>query len=275
MLAAWLHNWCFPEWAFSACLSRPSCRGPFSEWLYPQTPSCRALPLWVFPFRGDRQASLSYPKQTLLMLSYFCFLFWFESTGRIIQSSERKFVFQYKYVFSLLLKNGYKAIYLSVGKECFSRDSAVFHKVYESGIITGFVQRLSVTFSSCDPLWVIESLYTFIISSTECSECPAGSQDFLVSLGVRHILKSKCQKLEVTSLGWLSSEEKPLDWSSGQLQEALQDFPGGALVENPPASAGGTGSIPGLGRSHMPQSNQTCGPQLLSPCTTTAQARSP
>ena len=32
-------------------------------------------------------------------------------------------------------------------------------------------------------------------------------------------------------------------------------FPGGAVVENLPANAGGTGSSPGLGRSHMPQSN--------------------
>ena len=32
-------------------------------------------------------------------------------------------------------------------------------------------------------------------------------------------------------------------------------FPGGAVVENLPANAGHTGSSPGLGRSHMPQSN--------------------
>ena len=32
-------------------------------------------------------------------------------------------------------------------------------------------------------------------------------------------------------------------------------FPGGAVVENLPASAGDTGSSPGLGRSHMPWSN--------------------
>ena len=32
-------------------------------------------------------------------------------------------------------------------------------------------------------------------------------------------------------------------------------FPGGTVVKNPPANAGGTGSSPGLGRSHMPQSN--------------------
>ena len=33
------------------------------------------------------------------------------------------------------------------------------------------------------------------------------------------------------------------------------DFPGGAVVKNPPANAGKTGSSPGAGRSHMPQSN--------------------
>ena len=32
-------------------------------------------------------------------------------------------------------------------------------------------------------------------------------------------------------------------------------FPGGAVVENPPANSGDTGSSPGLGRSHMPRSN--------------------
>ena len=30
---------------------------------------------------------------------------------------------------------------------------------------------------------------------------------------------------------------------------------GGAVAKNPPANAGDTGSIPGLGRSHMPQNN--------------------
>ena len=32
-------------------------------------------------------------------------------------------------------------------------------------------------------------------------------------------------------------------------------FPGGAVVENPPANAGDTGSSPGPGGSHMPRSN--------------------
>ena len=35
----------------------------------------------------------------------------------------------------------------------------------------------------------------------------------------------------------------------------LWGFPGGTMVKNPPANAGDTGSSPGPGRSHMPQSN--------------------
>ena len=34
-----------------------------------------------------------------------------------------------------------------------------------------------------------------------------------------------------------------------------EDFPGGTVVKNPPANAGDTGSSPGPGRFHMPQSN--------------------
>ena len=47
------------------------------------------------------------------------------------------------------------------------------------------------------------------------------------------------------------------------------------MVKNPPPNAGDTGSIPGLGRSHMPQSNQARAPQLLSPCAATTKARAP
>ena len=38
-------------------------------------------------------------------------------------------------------------------------------------------------------------------------------------------------------------------------KENFRDFPGGAVVKNPLANAGDTGSSPGLGGSHMPQSN--------------------
>ena len=39
------------------------------------------------------------------------------------------------------------------------------------------------------------------------------------------------------------------------IKKEVSGFPGGAVVENLPANAGDTGSSPGLGRSHMPQSN--------------------
>ena len=40
-----------------------------------------------------------------------------------------------------------------------------------------------------------------------------------------------------------------------QIKTTMRGFPGGAVVENPPANSGDMGSIPGPGRSHMPQSN--------------------
>ena len=43
-------------------------------------------------------------------------------------------------------------------------------------------------------------------------------------------------------------------------------FPRGSVVKTTPASAGDTGLLPGLGRSHMPWSNETRAPQPLSPC---------
>ena len=46
----------------------------------------------------------------------------------------------------------------------------------------------------------------------------------------------------------------------------MGDFPGGAVVKNPPANAGYMGSSPGPGRSHMPWSNWARAPQLLSLC---------
>ena len=41
----------------------------------------------------------------------------------------------------------------------------------------------------------------------------------------------------------------------GNQNSELWDFFGGTVVKNSPANAGDTGSIPGLGRSHMLQSN--------------------
>ena len=50
----------------------------------------------------------------------------------------------------------------------------------------------------------------------------------------------------------------------GNFQILNGGFPGGAVVESPPASAGDTGSSPGLGRSHVPRSGWAREPQLLS-----------
>ena len=38
-------------------------------------------------------------------------------------------------------------------------------------------------------------------------------------------------------------------------KSVYEGFPGGAVVKNPPANAGDTGSSPGPGRSRMPRSN--------------------
>ena len=38
----------------------------------------------------------------------------------------------------------------------------------------------------------------------------------------------------------------------GKMEIMMLDFPGGPMMKNSPAITGDTGSIPGLGRSHMP-----------------------
>ena len=48
------------------------------------------------------------------------------------------------------------------------------------------------------------------------------------------------------------------------LKSPTEGSPGGAVVKNPPANAGDTGSSPGPGGSHMPRSNEACALQLLS-----------
>ena len=71
------------------------------------------------------------------------------------------------------------------------------------------------------------------------------------------------------------------DQKNPDTKKVHMDFPGGAVVKNPPANTGDMGSSPGPGRSHMPWSNEArvsqllslCSrarePQLLSPCATT------
>ena len=71
---------------------------------------------------------------------------------------------------------------------------------------------------------------------------------------------------------------------SGQSKRLIstEGFPGGPMVKNLPANAGGMGSIPGLGVENPPASAGTTGSVLgadltskhLSPCTTTTEPMS-
>ena len=56
--------------------------------------------------------------------------------------------------------------------------------------------------------------------------------------------KKKVLHLVLASGGW-----------EYEFENVVEDFPGSAVVKNPPANAGDTGSSPGPGRSHMPRSN--------------------
>ena len=90
----------------------------------------------------------------------------------------------------------------------------------------------------------------------------ANGYEFLFG-GDENVLKLDCgdgcttlniqKSIEMYSLnGWIL-------WNVNYLNKAVkknsEGFPGGTVVKNPPANAGDTGSSPGLGRSHMRQSN--------------------
>ena len=76
----------------------------------------------------------------------------------------------------------------------------------------------------------------------------------MVFVTVRHLSETGFSETEIYSQGlhWglLTGtipfrEQKKQDWG----------FPGASVVKNLPANAGGTGSIPGPGRAHLPWSN--------------------
>ena len=72
----------------------------------------------------------------------------------------------------------------------------------------------------------------------------------MLGLGVNHQILFPGEKKK-NALG--SLPEKTV--LSVLIKNSVLGFPGGAVVENPPANAGDTGSSPGLGGSHMPRSN--------------------
>ena len=67
--------------------------------------------------------------------------------------------------------------------------------------------------------------------------------------------------MEKISIPWKTIK---VTWNSSLLKKIKRGFPGGAVVGSLPASAGDTGSSPGLGGSHMPRGGWAREPQLLS-----------
>jgi len=57
--------------------------------------------------------------------------------------------------------------------------------------------------------------------------------------------------------------------------QGVKDLPGDAVDKNPPANAGDTGLIPGLGRFHMHRATKACAPQLRNPRAATTEACAP
>ena len=62
-------------------------------------------------------------------------------------------------------------------------------------------------------------------------------------------------RLFILNVNDLNTPIKRQRLSDCMKKQGAGDFPGGAVVKNPPANAGDTGSIPGPGRSHTPRSN--------------------
>ena len=62
------------------------------------------------------------------------------------------------------------------------------------------------------------------------------------------------KKREKTQINRIRNEKGEVTTDTQEIQR-IWDFPSGTVVKNPPANAGDTGSSPGLGRSHTPQSN--------------------
>ena len=71
----------------------------------------------------------------------------------------------------------------------------------------------------------------------------------------RHIIHFKVNPILKDLMDYIYGSTSYLGLKKNLAKLWSRGFPGGAVVGNPPANAGDTGSSPGLGRSHMPRSN--------------------
>ena len=101
-----------------------------------------------------------------------------------------------------------------------------------------------------------------IQGSVQCKNCKGGTSLAVQWLrlrastaGVVGSIPGWGTKIPRAALCCQKQTNKKEKKKSPKLGEVTLDFPGGAVVKNPPANAGDTGLSPGPGRSHMPRSN--------------------
>ena len=81
--------------------------------------------------------------------------------------------------------------------------------------------------------------------------------------------RSRVTGMQKQTYGYQQMRWEGINWEIGSDIYILlytRACPAGSVVKNWPVNAGETGSIPGLGRSHIPWSNQVFEPQLLILC---------
>ena len=71
-----------------------------------------------------------------------------------------------------------------------------------------------------------------------------------------HQMKTKNIKVHYLNVDYVVTvRTDKINGGKGSIRNTFGDFPGGAVARNPPANAKDMGSIPGLGRLHMPWSS--------------------
>ena len=112
------------------------------------------------------------------------------------------------------------------------------------------------------PFWCRKRKFTIYSEVTPKVET---GKSFLYSIYLVYIWEAGFFPSRFTEIRWISQPIKVLifnSWScyicsvhKGRQEAFHRGFPDGSVVKNPPANAGDMGSIPDLGRFHMPQSN--------------------